>query len=357
MLATDVGAKNVHIIAYSMGARTLLEAMRQLDREDLGEDLGVKTHLYFMAPDASASVFSQVAKNFKFPSEKSPNSSQKPLKIEVEMPDNEKTDKIEQETEKEAEIEGGICRDHPFEGITGGNEGVLSRGSVGEDWGVGFSAIVEQLADVSATWIEDAVLALRNSGKVWREGRAIGWGEFLHSVFEEGGNGVKTGVEIGENVKKLGGREGSFVHLYAAENDVALLLSELMDKGPPKLRAGRRTKEFLLCNDTFSTIDASALKTGLLTTGHFYLFHRIVRADMRHVLEGKEESPWWRKPEKWRRFHYWKLRESQPKSWENTPSMSEDQWTFSGEPPKVCSTSFMFPKLCFNFIFPRLWIH
>ena len=126
------------------------------------------------------------------------------------------------------------------------------------------------------------------------------------SVPEE--NGFKL-VAGGRNESKPSSAAGSpparagcapRIHLYTARNDIALLLSELMDVGAPQIRAGRGTDDFLLCHsDAFTTVDVTELKSGLLTTGHFYLFHKIVRADIQHVLSGQSDVPWWRQTVPW----------------------------------------------------------
>ncbi|CAI5531817.1 unnamed protein product [Closterium sp. Naga37s-1] len=83
-------------------------------------------------------------------------------------------------------------------------------------------------------------------------------------------------------------RENAHIHLFTARNDIALLLSEFMDAGIPKVRAGRGSDDFLLCcgHKAFDTVDVSLLNSGLLSTGHFYLFHHIVRRDMRRQMLG-----------------------------------------------------------------------
>ncbi|CAI5471510.1 unnamed protein product [Closterium sp. Yama58-4] len=119
-----------------------------------------------------------------------------------------------------------------------------------------------------------------------------------------------------------------------------------MDAGIPKVRAGRGSDDFLLCcgHKAFDTVDVSGLNSGLLSTGHFYLFHHIVRRDMRRQMlglgeaggvggggvaggiggaaagegeaggagRGAGEEAWWREHAEWNQHKYVRLTASRP---------------------------------------------
>eukprot|EP00897_Mesotaenium_endlicherianum_P010242 jgi/Mesen1/9246/ME000006S09248 len=417
MVSTELGAKAVHIVAYSMGSRPLLQALRTLEPRHLAPDTTVTSHIYFMAPDVAAQEFSQAAREFKFPALASAAAagkvevgegdkeaaaegevaaaaaasasasrhvhtrSRESVSVSVEQLEKEQleTGKLSAETARRAgkhlvvphhstaageagEVGGwepalgvagrstwmGTCGDAGGRS-SGGGEGSSSssegRGSSngnddgsssvkgdGKNGGRGGSggdkererererecgeSVLEQLADVSASIMGDTVSAIRLARRVWQEGRTRGWKEVLSEVFgpDDEDDELTAGAAGGGPGGGGGGsRSNAHLHLYAAQNDIALLLSELMDAGVPQVRAGRRTRDFLLCNRrAFATIDASALKSGLLTTGHFYLFHDIVRADMRYMVDGHTELPWWRQLRRWNKYDYFKLRQVAP---------------------------------------------
>lgn len=309
MLSKEVGAKNIHIVAYSMGARTLLEALRLLGPEDLSPETGVTSHMYFMAPDATANFFSQVAREFKFPKAKVRREAVGGIEGEERVKTGVMGENGACFVDEDVIAEPRELMDFS-EGCTMNGEGSASLK------GETVFTVLEQLADLSSNIVGDTVSAIRTAGQVWREGRKQGWVEALKAVF--GPDTAEEKMDVSDS------RPNSHIHLYAAQNDVALVLSELLDRGTPQIRAGRRTKEFLLCNNTFDTIDASALKQGLLTSGHFYLFHKIVSADIRHLLDGRTDLPWWRQMAEWRHFQYFKLRHMKGGSVSLSSSVAQD---------------------------------
>ena len=232
-----------------MGARTLLEALRLLGPHDLAPDTGLTSHIYFMAPDVTAQFFAQVAKDFKFPK---PRLRVQPAVGPLAGPaqpwvaggglGHVRTLSPEEEATEPKEEMG--FSDSAAMGV---GPAVLPPGET-------VFSVLDQMADI----VGDTVSGIRTAGKVWWEGRKQGWGELLKSVF---GNEETPADGSAEEVQP---RRNTHLHLYAARNDIALLLSELMDSGVPQIRAGRCTTEFLLCNSrgAFDTIDASELKSG-----------------------------------------------------------------------------------------------
>eukprot|EP00850_Spirogloea_muscicola_P014109 SM000099S25215 [mRNA] locus=s99:273413:276903:- [translate_table: standard] len=306
MLSSEMGAKVIHIVAYSMGARALTDALRMLDPEDLSPATNVTSHIYFMAPDVTANDFSEATEHFRFPqtsrmAEEGTAVSELPETTGVVL----KGGKLL--TAQASTSVDSTCDPAPLSTVpeaavyTRAEEKSRSLGDV-------LSVALEAWGDASASIINDTVLAFRTAGQVWQEGRSKGWKEALRQVFTQEELAGDKG-----SLAERGGRSNSRVTLYAAENDIALLLSELMDYGMPQLRAGRKTKDFLLCRNYFDTVDVSALKTGYLTTGHFYLFHNIVNADIVHTMQGLRETPWWRQAQKFQTRPYFKLTQLRPK--------------------------------------------
>eukprot|EP00850_Spirogloea_muscicola_P016167 SM000129S26154 [mRNA] locus=s129:285480:288979:+ [translate_table: standard] len=310
MLSSEMGAKDIHIVAYSMGARALTDALRMLDPEDLSPATNVTSHIYFMAPDVTANDFSEATEQFRFPqtsrkAEEGTAASELPeATTEVVV----KGGKLL--TAQATTSDDSTCTPAPLSTVRDdGRTAVHSRTQEkSRSLGDVLSVAREAWGDASASIINDTVLAFRTAGQVWQEGRSKGWKEALRQVFTQEELAGDKG-----SLAERGGRSNSRVTLYAAENDIALLLSELMDYGMPQLRAGRKTKDFLLCRNYFDTVDVSALKTGYLTTGHFYLFHNIVNADIVHTMQGLRETPWWRQAQKFQTRPYFKLTQLRPK--------------------------------------------
>ncbi|GJP35771.1 hypothetical protein CLOM_g20298 [Closterium sp. NIES-68] len=143
----------------------------------------------------------------------------------------------------------------------------------------------------------------------------------VHSIALAGAAEQPEGHLIAGAAEQPAERTNAHIHLFTARNDIALLLSEFMDAGIPKVRAGRGSDDFLLCcgQRAFDTVDVSNLNSGLLSTGHFYLFHKIVRRDMRHQMlggggdgGGVGEELWWREHAEWNQHKYVRLTASRP---------------------------------------------
>lgn len=357
VLSDEVGAKAIHVIAYSMGARTLMEALRNLGPSDSFARSDITSHIYFMAPDVAAHIFAKLVSELKF----LPRRKQEYVLMQQQKQE-------EEEEEKERTKEGD--RRYASDGATWPSDyapvSVSSPSEIAHD-------IVDRLGDAWSGLIGDSVSAWDAIRSAWKHARPNLWEEFLKYIHDpqddmvgetssRGGEAagraeVRDAMALGLDLERAslsaaagaeadtraaagaagvlrtraaagsdqvvdglkdrfrGLRRNAHIHLFVAQNDIALLISELSDRGIPQVRAGRRTKDMLLCNsDMFSTIDASSLKTGLMTTGHFYLFHRIVRQDMQHMLNGGGGLPWWRQGAEWNKQSYVKLRNAEPRS-------------------------------------------
>ncbi|CAI5457864.1 unnamed protein product [Closterium sp. Yama58-4] len=364
MLSQEVGAKAVHVMAYSMGARTLLEALRLSSVSPPHLDpfharTGVTSHIYFMAPDVAAHSFSSVIRKFKFPGiawdgeSEGKNEISRGVAWEGEAGEREMSAGCALEAGAEEEETGcGVLDVSPpltflqqasapasapssppasapslapspapppapsSAAASAPSSAPSSTPSSTYDLEArSHDSMIERIADVwnvagenTSGWV-----TLRQA---WQEVREKGlmevWNEIFHlpGLEEPGGHASAEAVlrPVGARPERFGGasetvfrtreaggagehsslqpavRENAHIHLFTARNDIALLLSEFMDAGIPKVRAGRGSDDFLLCcgHKAFDTVDVSSLNSGLLSTGHFYLFHHIEKRPAVH---------------------------------------------------------------------------
>lgn len=61
---TDFGARDVHIVAHSMGNRALVKALSEFDVDSLPEGAARLRQIVLAAPDVDAALFRQLAQNF-----------------------------------------------------------------------------------------------------------------------------------------------------------------------------------------------------------------------------------------------------------------------------------------------------